>query len=194
MNIKIILKELKHHIPFTASATLIAILFVLLFRSFDTKTAFEIIHPVHVIASAIVTSAIYYKHKKNISIAIIIGLTGSILIGSISDILLPYLGALIFNFKPEFHLPIIKETLIILSAAFIGSIIGITTKITKFPHFIHVFLSVFASLFYLISFAQIDSTGLILSFFIVFIAVLIPCCISDIIYPLFFIDNKKKTL
>lgn len=111
MKTKLILKELKHHIPFTASATLIAILFVLFFRSFDTKTAFEIIHPVHILASAIVTSAIYYKHKKNISIALIIGLTGSIIIGSLSDILLPYLGAMIFNFKPEFHLPILEETI-----------------------------------------------------------------------------------
>ena len=190
------LKELKHHIPFTASATIIAIIFVFIIKSSNTTQAFEILHPLHIIASAIVTSAIYFKYKKNIPLALLIGLTGSIIIGSISDVILPYLGALLFNFQPSFHLPLIEEPIMILSSALIGTIFGIATKITRFPHFVHVSLSVFASLLYITSFSQnISSIYWLASFIIVFIAVLVPCCISDIIYPLMFVGknlNKKK--
>lgn len=194
MNQKTILKELKKHIPFTAFATIIAVLVVVLFKFENTAQAFEILHPLHIIASAIVTSAIYFKYKKNLSLALLIGLTGSIIIGSISDIIMPYLGALLFQFQPHFHFPLIEEPIIILSSALIGSIFGIATKITKFPHFIHVSISVFASLFYLTSFTT-NLFSKIIAFFIVFIAVLIPCCISDIIYPLLFVKknlNKKS--
>ena len=104
-----LLKELKEHIPFTTLATIIAILVVVLFKFQNTITAFEILHPLHVIASAIVTSAIYFKYKQNIPIALLIGFTGSILIGSISDIIFPFLGALMFNFQPHFHLPLIEQ-------------------------------------------------------------------------------------
>lgn len=191
-NAKKILEELKHHIPFTSIATLLAIFLVIIFRQINFAESFEVLHPLHVIASAIVTSAIYYKYKKNIFNAFLIGLTGSILIGSLSDVILPYLGGVIFNLETKFHLPIIEEPIIILLSSTIGSIIGIKSELTKFPHLIHVFLSIFASLFYLIAFsAQLTPIYIFFSFIIVFIAVLIPCCISDIIYPLLFIKNKK---
>ena len=191
-NSKKILEELKHHIPFTSIATLLAIFLVIIFRQINFAESFEVLHPLHVIASAIVTSAIYYKYKKNIFNAFLIGITGSILIGSLSDVIFPYLGGIIFNLETKFHLPIIEEPIMILLSSAIGSIIGIKSKLTKFPHLIHVFLSIFASLFYLIAFStQLTPIYMFFSFIIVFIAVLIPCCISDIIYPLLFIKNKK---
>jgi hypothetical protein len=190
--IKRIIKELKNHIPFTILATFIAITFVIILNKIDFTRPFEILHPLHVMASAIVTSAIFYKYKKNFIYALLIGITGAIAIGSISDIIFPYFGGTIFNLETSFHLPIIERPLIILASALIGGVTGIKTKLTKFPHLIHVSLSVFASLFYLLAFSQkITILSFILVFLIVFIAVIIPCCISDIIFPLLFIKNDK---
>ncbi|MFH1585629.1 MAG: hypothetical protein ABIB79_02595 [archaeon] len=187
----VILSELKEHIPFTLTATLIAVILIIFLRKTDMESLFHILHPLHLFVSAIVSSAIYYKYKKGFISALLIGVISSIVIGSLSDILLPYLGGQIFQLKTSFHLPLIEEPLIILSAAFVGSVLGIATKLTKLPHFIHVFLSIFASLFYLLAFSSsISLLYFIAVFLIVFIAVLIPCCISDIIFPLLFVRRR----
>jgi len=190
--------ELKHHLPFTAIATAGAIIIVLLFLNFFkqnvSETTFDILHPLHIIASAIVASAIFYKYKKNISQSIFVGVLGAIIIGSLSDIIFPYLGGLILNLKINFHLPLIEEPLIIFSSALAGSIIGITTKLTKIPHFIHITISVFASLFYILAFSLDLTLMKFLGIFIaIIIAVIVPCCTSDILFPFFFLGKKIKT-
>jgi hypothetical protein len=195
MKTKKIIYELKEHIPFTIIATLIAVLIIMYVQFILKKEIpdelFHTLHPLHILVSAIATSGIYYKYKKNIFQAILIGIIGAIIIGSISDIIFPYLGGTLLNLNTEFHLPIIENTLLILLVAAIGSVLG-TFKITKIPHMLHVLLSVFASLFYLITFSpEFNMIYFIASFFIVFIAVIIPCCISDIIFPLLFVRRKK---
>ena len=190
-----IIKEIKEHIPFTFLATLSAIILtaILFFviKIQNLESTFEVIHPIHLFVSAIVTSGIYYKYKNNFFEALGIGIIGSILIGSFSDIILPYLGGNLLSLNTNFHLPLLEIPFIIVATAIIGSIVGIKTGITHLPHFLHVFLSVFASIFYLIAFSQtLTLTYLAISTIIIFIAVLIPCCISDIIFPLIFIKGK----
>ena len=195
---KELIHELKHHLPFTIFATAIAIIIVILIiyilKQDISETAFHLLHPLHIIASAIVTTAIFYKYKKNILQAIIVGTLGALIIGSISDIIFPYLGGKILNLNLIFHLPLIESPLIILTSAIIGSILGIFTKITKIPHTIHVSLSVFASLFYILAFSsKISLIYFIGIFIVVIIAVIIPCCTSDILFPFFFLGKKIKT-
>ncbi len=189
-----LLKELKHHIPFTLSAAIIAVIIVIILylsKFSMSETAFEILHPMHLFVSAIVTSALFYLYKPKIFQALLVGISGSIIIGSLSDIIFPYLGGLILNINPTIHLPLIESPILILSMSALGSIVGISTKITKMPHFIHILLSVFASLFYLLAFSQFSIIKFIGIFVIVFVAVIIPCCISDIIYPMLFIKNQN---
>lgn len=197
MKTKEILHELKHHLPFTIFAIISAIILVIflqyLFQKQISEGLFEIFHPLHIIASSIVTAGIFYKYKPKLISALLIGITGSIILGSLSDIILPWLGGSLIGLGTSFHLLLIKEPVLILFSALIGSSIGISTKITKMPHFIHVFLSVFASLFYLLAFSlNFNLVYFIGSFLIVFISVILPCCISDILYPFFFLGEKIK--
>ena len=194
--IKSVLLELKHHIPFTALATLGAILIVVFIQYYLKKgiseDSFHILHFLHVIASAMVTAGIYYKYKPKIVYAFLVGITGAIVIGSISDIIFPYFGAIILGAEVDFHLPLIEETFFTLLSAVFGSMAGIATRITKIPHFIHVFLSVFASLFYLLVFSAGFAFGhFVWAFLIVFVSVIIPCCISDIFFPFIFLKEKS---
>jgi len=194
MKKKGIIKELKEHVPFTFFAVLIAIFVIAVilyyFKKDISEEFFHILHPLHVLASAMVTAGIYYKYKNDPGKAVMIGIIGAIAIGSLSDIIFPYLGGLIFNLNTEFHLPLFETPLIIILSAIFGCIIGISSNLTKFPHFIHVFISVFASLFYLLTFSPDFSilyfTG---TFLIVFISVIIPCCLSDIIFPFLFLKK-----
>ncbi|GAI75948.1 unnamed protein product [marine sediment metagenome] len=200
LNTKTILSELKNHIPFTLLATLIAVILVgIIYKEsiLISESFFYIIHPLHLFVSAIVSAAIFYKYKNNFIQALLIGITGSIIIGSLSDIILPYLGGTLFQLKTSFHLSLIEKPILILSTVIIGSIVGIITKFTKTPHFFHVFLSVFASLLYLLAFStSLNPIHFIAIFFIVFIAVLVPCCVSDIVFPLLFVrrKNEKKNI
>lgn len=192
---KLLKHELTHHLPFTFFATIggiaLVILIQYLLKISISESAFEILHPLHIIVSGAASAAIFYKYKKNFMYAVFVGVISSITIGTLSDVLVPYFGAISLGFNPEFHLPLIEDTVIVLGASILGSIIGIKAKLTKFPHSAHVFLSVFASLFYLLAFVgTLTPILLILSIIIVSIAVVIPCCISDILIPFFFIGKK----
>ncbi len=196
-----ILKELREHIPFTITATLISIMIMsmLLIKQnlMDyTISFFYIFHPAHIFFSSIVSAAIFYNYKKKILSAIISSLIIAIAVGSVSDVIFPYLGSLLFKIPISFHLPVIESPILILSVAFFGAISGIAFRKTKFPHFIHVFISVLASLLYI--FAYSANFSLLVIFFIFIItsvSVIIPCCLSDIVMPILFqnkINLKKK--
>jgi len=190
--------ELRHHIPFTifGAFTGIIIMLVLFLGNFlqqiDTysETVFFILHPTHVFLSALVTTTLYLKYsKKNLWMAILIGYTGSIGIATISDSLIPYLGELLLDLPyAEPHIGFIEEPLIVNISAFIGIFVGYWKGFSKFPHAGHVLISTWASLFHIIMAIGAAITLFQISgiFIFLFLAVWLPCCSSDIIYPLLF--------
>lgn len=197
-NFKQLLHELKHHLPFAFFATLIAAVISVLFVRFSfgvNESIFRSLHVLHLLASGIVTSAIFYKYKKSAPQAIVVGISGAIVIGSLSDIILPWLGASVFQLDAHLHLSIIEMPLVVLGTVVLGSLIGIFTLTTEIPHTVHVGLSVFASMFYLITYVGAsDPFALTLSFIIVLVSVVVPCCISDILYPFFFLGEEMKKM
>lgn len=202
--LKRILTELEHHIPFTffGSATGVLAMIVIIFSdslqhvSPVSENIFFILHPTHIFLSALVTTTLYLKYsKKNLWLAIIIGYTGSIGIATISDSVIPFLGELLLKLpNAEAHIGFIEEPIITNIPAFIGIFLAYLKGFTKFPHFWHVLISTWASLFHIIMALGSTVTGIqILGIFIfLFLAVWLPCCTSDIIYPLLFIKRSKK--
>tara|TARA_Y100000294_G_C8420470_1_gene282576 strand:- start:28 stop:645 length:618 start_codon:yes stop_codon:yes gene_type:complete len=197
---KNIIKELKDHSSYTALGALTGIIILFFFFKIPSNIAYNIfytLHPLHVLLSAIVTTAIYKIHVKKPKLwaLILIGYVGSIGIGTLSDSLIPYLGEILFNLpNAEPHIGFIEEWQIVNPLAFLGILIGFYWPRTKFPHFGHVLLSTWASLFHIILAlgATISFTIAILIFVFLFIAVLIPCCMSDIIFPLLFVKKGVK--
>ena len=195
IKLKQIIGELKHHAPFTASATLIAVFIVFLMVYFlkivISEEIFHSFHYLHIVASAMVTAGVFYKYKSRALLAVLRGMLGAIIVGSISDVIFPYLGWASLGLDIHFHLPLLEETGSVLFFALLGSLGGVFIKTTRYPHFIHVFLSVFASFFYLLAFSSFGLGYFAVSFFVVFIAVIVPCCLSDIVFPFLFLPNKK---
>ena len=192
-----LLHELKEHIPFTILATFVSVLISFFIMKANLINSlipiFYTFHPIHLFFSAIVSTALFYKYKKNIFLSIIVGMFISMIIGSISDVFFPYLGSLLFKIPISFHLPALESPALIIGATFLGALIGVFFKKTKFPHFFHVFISVFASLFYIFAYSTVFS--LLNLFFIVIIttiSVVVPCCLGDIILPLLFKDKLEK--
>lgn len=199
-NKNMILHELKHHLPFTLTASLsagvlVAILYLLNREYFVGVVSglFGIMHPSHVFVSAMATAAIYWKYNKSIVKTIFIGISGAILVGSLSDIIFPWVAGNLFSLHTHFHLPIIEEPILIIGIALIGSVAGMYFGLFKFSHSIHVFLSIFASLFYLLAFSvEMSVFAVLLISLLVFLAVYIPCCISDIVFPILFIKDSRE--
>ena len=198
-----IARELKDHAPFTAlgAITGIIIMVIIVFAKVPdgvSRIAFYSLHPLHIVLSAIVTTAMYRRYGSGkIWAAILIGYIGSIGIATLSDAALPYLGGTLLGVKMEFHIPFIEtEKMPIIgiakwqfvnSAALAGIILGYLRPTTKVPHYGHVFLSTWASMFYLTAFGTTRWIPLLpFIFLFLFIAVWIPCCTSDIVFPLLF--------
>jgi hypothetical protein len=198
--IKLIAHELKEHAPFTAlgAVTGIIIMVIVVFGNIPShisQTAFLVAHPGHVLLSALVTTAMYARYKKGkVWAMILIGWTGSIGIATTSDAIIPYLSGTLLHAQMEFHVPFIEEWWINF-VALAGIAIGYWKQTTKIPHFGHVLLSTWASLFYFTAFGVADWIRLLPAVFLfLFLAVWIPCCTSDIIYPLLFVGKKRALL
>jgi hypothetical protein len=61
--------------------------------------------------------------------------------------------------------------------------------LTKFPHAGHVLISTWASSFHVLmnTRGEYTTTMLLGMFIVLFVAVWLPCCVSDIIFPLLFV-------
>ncbi|MFH1904000.1 MAG: hypothetical protein ABIK53_00525 [bacterium] len=201
-------KELKRHVPFTmlGAVTGIIIMVVLVFSHASKEASnaiFYTLHPLHIVLSALATISMYKLHGKGkLWVAILIGYTGSIGIATLSDAIIPYLGGGLLNVPMEFHAPFIETAKmpfigiakwkIVNFAAVLGIAIGYLKPKTKFPHFGHVLLSTWASLFGFTAFGIANWIPLIpFVFLFLFLAVWLPCCVSDIIFPLLFVKENK---
>ncbi|MDD2302706.1 MAG: hypothetical protein PHG30_09105 [Eubacteriales bacterium] len=198
---KTVLYELRAHAPFTLMGTLtgMIILWISLTGQLSRstfETLFWVLHPAHVFLSALVTTAMYRCHSQGkIITTLAIGYFGSIGIGTLSDCIIPYIGEILLEMPNRgLHLGFIEKWWLVNPLAFAGIAFGYWRQGTKFPHAGHVLLSTWASLFHMIMALGTDVgffTVLMMSLFL-FLAVWLPCCTSDIVFPLFFATREKK--
>ncbi|MFQ5988167.1 MAG: hypothetical protein ACE5H6_04880, partial [Dehalococcoidia bacterium] len=161
---KLIIKELARHAPFTAFGALTGLIILVIIvvghvPSTISETIFYILHPIHVLLSALVTTAIYRLHGKGkLWAAILIGYTGAIGIATLSDAIIPYLEGALFHIErqPFWPPPFIEKWWLVNPLAFLGIAIGYWRPTTRFPHAGHVLLSTWASLFYFTAFMVAD--------------------------------------
>ena len=147
-------------------------------------TLFYIFHPAHIFFSSLVSAAILYKHNKKWWVSLFLGGIISIIVGTTSDVVFPYLGSLLFHIPISFHLPFLEHPSLIFGVMILGGAAGVAFKKTKVPHFLHVFISVLASLLYIFSYsADFSILAILFIFIITGLSVVIPCCLSDIVFP-----------
>jgi hypothetical protein len=194
-------RELWHHIPFTAAGAVTGIAAMVVITLLHVSTGmsealFYTFHPLHLLFSAIVTTALYRKNRKSpFWLTILICYAGPLVVGTLSDAIIPYIEGSAISINIGFELPFIEtarmpfigipEWIPVNGAAFIGIAIGYFKPSTKFPHMWHILISTWASLLYFTSFGTADWLPLLPLFFLfLFLAVWIPCCFSDIVFPL----------
>ena len=200
---KRIAHELKEHAPFTLFGSLTGIILMFALRNIPHETAhrfFYVFHPLHIALSAVVTTSLYRIYLANdrpglkmFLKVLAIGYFGSVSIGTLSDSLIPLWGEMFLNMPYRHaHIGFIEKWWVINPVAFIAILIGYKWPYTKFPHAAHVLISTWASLFHMLM--AVDSNRVVPYFGIfifLFIAVWLPCCFSDIVFPLLFIRGSK---
>jgi len=134
------------------------------------------------------------KGKCNLWILLIIGYIGSIGIATISDSLIPYLGEVLLHMPNRgLHIGFIEKWWLVNPLAIAGVVIAYFWPKTTFPHAGHVLLSTWASLFHIMMAKgeTLSVLSYITIFLFLFLAVWIPCCVSDIVFPLLFVKESN---
>jgi len=204
----LILKELRTHAPFTFFGAASGVFIMVLFRKMPAGLSFQafyVLHPVHVVMSALVTASMYRLHqcermsgrcmkgRCNLWMLLLIGYLGSIGIATVSDSLIPYIGETLMGMPNRgVHLGFIEKWWLVNPLAVLGVGLACVRPSTKIPHAAHVLLSTWASLFHiLMAMGRRADAALYAGVFVfLFAAVWIPCCVSDIVFPLLFVNKK----
>ncbi len=206
-----IIKELRIHAPFTIFGAVTGVIIIALFQKVPSGVAhniFFVLHPIHVVLSALVTASMYKLHtcknfnrnclkgRCNLWKLLIIGYIGSVGIATLSDCIIPFLGEVLLGMPNRgLHIGFIEKWWLINPLAVLGVFIACFRPSTKFPHAGHVLLSTWASLFHVIMAIgdkQLHWYVYVAVVFFLFIAVWIPCCLSDIVFPLFFVRKSSQ--
>lgn len=160
---------------------------------------FHLFHPAHMLFSAAATTAMFCRYDRRIFKAMIVGVTGAIGVCGISDIALPQLSLVLLGTSAPWHICVIDHPELSLPFAAVGVIVGLAmsggiSSSTIFSHSLHVLASTMASIFYMVgplgAIAWIDQVGQI--FILTVLAVMIPCCLSDIVYPLLMSARNRQ--
>lgn len=192
--------ELREHVPFTLFGTLTGVVIAVVFFYADlpkrvSETLFDVLHPSHVLLSALVTGAMFRLHGRAGFLAVlVVGYVGSIGIATLSDSLIPYAGEWLLDMPHRHpHIGFIELWYVVNPLALAGVLIAYFRPHTKFPHAGHVLLSTWASLFHMTMAVgtQLGPVRLALIAAFLFLAVWIPCCLSDIVFPLLFAREPR---
>ena len=157
-----------------------------------------------------------HRKAKNFLVILIIGITGSIGVATLSDCVLPFFGESILgvavpthaslhegvheheevtaveheeDHHAELHLGFIEEWYLVFPAAIIGVLLAYFRPATHLPHASHVLLSTWASSAHILMNTHADMSVILLIgiLIVLFFSVWLPCCVSDIIFPLLFV-------
>jgi hypothetical protein len=200
--LRYILVELGYHLPYSIFGITVGLIAmgILSFLAILTRAEsilpeasqelFHVFHPAHILVSAVTTTAMFWKHEKRLVKAVIVGSFGSLTICGLSDIFFPFVGGLILGFPMNIHICILQEPGLVLPFAMVGVMAGLLVtksieKSTQYSHSAHIFISSGASILYLLGYGLtgwIHSVGAV--FLVAIVAVMVPCCLSDIAFPL----------
>jgi len=163
-----------------------------------------------------------HQKKRNWLMILAVGYFGSVGVATLSDSIIPFFGESILGVTVPSHdtihnndgisgdhnnieqnhrhiahrlyLGFIEDWRIVNPAAILGILIAYVVPRTKFPHSAHILISTWASASHVLMNinSNITFTVAIAILIILFIAVWLPCCFSDIVFPLLFVKSDLE--
>ena len=212
---KLIFEELACHMPYAVYAVslclgVLSFLTLLYFRTsnpVDThkvcNALFHNFHFMHIVFAGTGAMITFAKYSKNWLKGIVVSSICAIFFCVLSDIFMPYVGGRILGANMDLHICFFHELQNIMPFLVVGIANGMVLAshhISKqhtysvISHFVHIFVSSLASVFYLVGhgfLAWHKQIGMV--FILLLLAVVIPCTLSDIVVPLFFAKGKARS-
>lgn len=209
-----IIEELMAHLPYSIFAValcLIILSFVgyLTLGSFNPHAThigagnlFHVFHFIHLVFAATGSLITFFRFSSRVGQGLLVGVTSAMLFCTLSDAVIPYFAGRLLGVAMSFHICFISELRNILPFLAMGLVNGlIVGKYNKhaglshsfFFHFSHILVSSFASTFYLVAHGLVDwysKLGMVFIFLI--IAVIVPCIMGDVAFPMLFSRLGKK--
>ena len=95
------------------------------------------------------------------------------------------------HYRPKAHVGFIEEWFVVSVAAFVGIGVAYLAPHTKLPHAGHILVSTWASAAHIMMNTHSSPTVVTIvgSFVVLFLAVWLPCCFSDIVFPMLFVGS-----
>jgi hypothetical protein len=194
-------RELRLHAPFTIFGALTGVAIVLGMAGLEVRrevsgALFWALHPLHVLFSAVATASMFrLRGAGGLASTLAVGYLGSVGIATLSDCLIPFAGEWLLDLPERgLRLGFVERWWLVNPLALAGIGIGVLRPRTRLPHAAHVLLSTWASLFHMTL-----ATGLAPSADVValvglflFLAVWVPCCTSDIAFPLLLVRPRGR--
>jgi hypothetical protein len=180
---------------FSANARLIQGGYHVLFHAF---------HYLHLVFATAGTFVAFSRFSSNWIRGAVISLVSPAIFCTLSDIALPAIAMQILGVSMHLHICFFSwtDTMNVIPFMIVGLITGAAIAkhysaslnfVSLSSHFVHILISSLAATFYTVSsgFSEWnESMGLL--FFMLVIAVVIPCTISDVIVPMYFSRQKSK--
>lgn len=207
--------EIQHHLPYAIFSVAFGLSILSFLTYFSTiagtkdslvcqgsDALFHSFHFMHIVFAATGTLITFFRFSKNLFKGLVVGCLSSTVFCTLSDSILPYLGGTMMGVKMDLHLCFLTELHNVLPFLIVGLCNGVImsrhhatvqTRYSIFSHFIHILISSFASMFYLVAHGCTDwyiNIGVVFLFLVV--AVVVPCTLSDVVVPMAFARTDKK--
>src|SRR5579885_509652 len=121
---------------------------------------FHSFHFMHIIFASTGTLITYYRFSKNIIKGLVVGSLSAAVFCTLSDSVIPYIGGSLMGVDMHLHICFFTELRNVLPFLFVGLFNGYIMSrhhssrqalFSVFSHFIHILISSFAAMFYLVS-------------------------------------------
>ncbi len=188
-----VLRELAGHLPFSTAGTAVGVAVVWMLQGAapaggDPLWAFHPLHVVHVLLSAAATAAVFRGRGGSVLRSSAVGAAGALGVCAASDVFLPHLSSVLMGSSVHMHACLFEEPALVLAFCAAGLAAGIAaagaTRLAGLAsHTLHVVVSAAASAWYIAAAVGDGWLGL-QAFLFALVAVALPCCMSDIVFPM----------
>lgn len=164
---------------------------------------FHTFHYLHIIVAVTGAMITFFRFSNNLVLGLLVAVLAPTFFCVVSDIMLPAVAASVLGAKICMHICFFDsyETLNLLAFMLAGVVCGAallrheeSLKVFALrSHFMHIFVSCLAALFYTVAHGfneWYNAMGILFVF--LFIAVIIPCTLSDVVVPLYCARGSKK--
>ncbi len=164
---------------------------------------FHSFHYLHIVYAVMGTMVAFSRFSPKLLKGIAVSLISPAIFCTLSDVILPAIAGRLLGVGMHVHICFLSwhDLMNVIPLMLIGLVTGLAMRhshasslglFSLKSHFVHILISSLASLFYVVSHGFDEWHGFMgLLFFLLVIAVVVPCTVSDIVVPLYFARDKS---